>query len=183
MRWLWQTTGETGKPFQQKEAQAKQGQSSPLSGCHGNLLDTGRVKSGGMHFFFSSYWPFLHDYMRIRHICICLFLYIMYIHTWPMTWAEIAYRNTCTYLNSFMQNYRFLDRAWHSVSAFRDMHVNKACMSQTSCFCITNAAISAGALAEHSRTNIAQAARWWPNWCIHAIGHALAQYSRTLSGC
>lgn len=45
------TTGGTGKPFQQKVDRAQQGQTAPLSGCHGNLLDTGRVRIEGCTFF------------------------------------------------------------------------------------------------------------------------------------
>lgn len=36
-------------------------------------------------------------------------------------------------------------------------------MSQTSCFCIIDAAISARALAERDGRKTAQAARWWPD--------------------
>lgn len=66
-------------------------------------------------------------------------------------------------------------------TAFRDMLVNKACMSLSSFFYITNAAILEGALVEHSRTNSAHGARWWPISHIHAIGHASAQHNHTLS--
>lgn len=164
-RGLWQTTEGKGKPFQQTGAPAQQGRSSALSGCHGNLLDTGRVRDEGCTFF--SLIGLFAQLYSILHICN----------------YGCAVLGLCFEIRAPPRLFHAKWWACQRISAFRDRHVNKACMSRTSCLYITNAAVLAGALAEHSRTNIAQAARWWPNWCIHAIGHTLAQYSRrTLSG-
>lgn len=63
-----------GKPFQQKGARAQQGQSSPLSGCHGNLLDTRELEWRDAHF--SVLLAFFVQLHGIFHICICVHSHI-----------------------------------------------------------------------------------------------------------
>lgn len=81
-------------------------------------------------------------------------VFVHYVHS-HITSDVVVFSNTCNYISRLLEIIDF-HRA-----AFRDRHVNKACMCQASCFNIANPAMLVRALAEPSRTNTAQATRWW----------------------
>lgn len=136
-----QDHGETGKPFPTK------GSSSSTRAILSTLwLSWKLIRHWEGCTFFPSYWPFFAQSYGILHISTNIFMHTFTRYQWSVL-------RLCRGIRALP--YRFQQSLLPAGSLPLGIsHVNKACMSQTSCFYITNPAISTGDLAEHSGTKL-----------------------------